>query len=410
MTLGIEMFVPTREAALSRLADFVPRAGRAYADDRNFDHGPSRRTNISVLSPYVRHRLISEREVCAAVLAQHSLPAAEKFIQEVLWRTYWKGWLELRPGVWSRYQAGLAQQQELLARNGGLRRDYGAAVAGNTGIEGFDDWAQELLETGYLHNHARMWFASIWIFTLRLPWELGADFFYRHLLDGDPASNTLSWRWVAGLQTKGKTYAASADNIHKYTGGRFKPKGLAREAVALDEGTVEAARLLAPSPEHFDGEAALLITEDDYGAESLPVHWPKLRSIAVANLTDQRSDLPVSADVTAFGDGAARDTLTRLRTLALDSDVRPDPLLRIAAGDILPWLEKTGQRRLVVPATSIGPASTAVDALTKALTKEGVEVVRPRRRWDTAAWPHASRGFFAFKEQIPALLRAENLI
>jgi deoxyribodipyrimidine photo-lyase len=68
---------------------------------------------------------------------------------------------------------------------------------------------QELVETGYLHNHARMWFASIWIFTLRLPWELGADFFLRHLLDGDAASNTLSWRWVAGLHTKGKHYCGA---------------------------------------------------------------------------------------------------------------------------------------------------------------------------------------------------------
>ena len=61
-----------------------------------------------------------------------------------------------------------------------------------TGIEGFDDWARELVDTGYMHNHARMWFASIWIFTLRLPWALGADFFLRHLLDADAASNTLS--------------------------------------------------------------------------------------------------------------------------------------------------------------------------------------------------------------------------
>jgi deoxyribodipyrimidine photo-lyase len=66
-----------------------------------------------------------------------------------------------------------------------------------------------------------MWFASIWIFTLGLPWRIGADFFYRHLLDGDAASNTLSWRWVAGLHTRGKAYAAESWNIEKFTGGRF---------------------------------------------------------------------------------------------------------------------------------------------------------------------------------------------
>ena len=62
-----------------------------------------------------------------------------------------------------------------------------------------------------------MWFASIWIFTLNLPWQLGADFFMQHLLDGDPASNTLSWRWVAGIQTKGKNYLARKSNIEKYS-------------------------------------------------------------------------------------------------------------------------------------------------------------------------------------------------
>jgi deoxyribodipyrimidine photo-lyase len=406
----MQIFAPSRHAAARRLAEFVARAGQAYTDDRNYDHGPLRRGNISMLSPYVRHRLITEREVCAAVLAQHSLQAAEKFIQEVLWRTYWKGWLELRPGVWSRYQSSLAQQQELLARNGGLRRDYAAAIAGNTGFEGFDDWAQELVETGYLHNHARMWFASIWIFTLRLPWELGADFFYRHLLDGDPASNTLSWRWVAGLQTKGKTYAASADNIHKYTGGRFKPKGLARDAAALEEAPMEAARVLPACAHSFDGEAALLVTEEDYAVETLPVAWPKLRAIAVTNLSTDRSDLAISDEVAAFADGAARDTLARLQVVAPDAAITADPLLRIAAGDILPWLAKAGMRKLLIPAAPVGPAATAVEKLTKALSKEGITVEHVRRRWDTTAWPHATKGFFAFKEQIPTLLRAEGVV
>ncbi len=100
---------------------------------------------------------------------------------------------------------------------------------------------------GYLHNHARMWFASIWIFTLRLPWVLGADFFMRHLCDGDPASNTLSWRWVAGLHTRGKTYLARASNIATYTGGRFTPQDhdLAAFAPPLTEAAVITRTVLA---------------------------------------------------------------------------------------------------------------------------------------------------------------------
>ncbi len=85
-----------------------------------------------------------------------------------------------------------------------MRARWEQATTGRTGLACFDAWARELLDVGYLHNPARMWFASLWIFTLELPWALGADFFLRHLLDGDPASNTLSWRWVGGLQTPGK--------------------------------------------------------------------------------------------------------------------------------------------------------------------------------------------------------------
>ena len=183
-------FPSTRAAAEARLAAFAPRAGRDYVSGRNIDNGPSGHAHVSQLSPYLRHRLITERDVVSAVLARHSLAAAEKYVQEVLWRTYWKGWLEMRPAIWSRF---VRERDEARATFPNQRAII-AAETGMTGVEGFDDWARELVETGYLHNHARMWFASIWIFTLRLPWTLGADFFLRHLIDADTASNTLSWQ------------------------------------------------------------------------------------------------------------------------------------------------------------------------------------------------------------------------
>jgi deoxyribodipyrimidine photo-lyase len=182
----------TRSAALQRLQSFLPQAGRAYAASRNYDLGPDNRSNISCLSPWIRHRLITEEEVLETVLKRFSLSTAEKFVQEVFWRTYFKGWLEQHPSVWHSYRDDLKHLIEELDHSTSLSTDYKAATEGQTGIDCFDAWAQELKETGYLHNHARMWFASIWIFTLRLPWQLGADFFLGHLLDGDPASNTLS--------------------------------------------------------------------------------------------------------------------------------------------------------------------------------------------------------------------------
>ena len=193
-------YIPTRAAALARLEEFLPHAG-SYAADRNFVR-PGH-PNISRLSPWVQKRLLLEEEVVAAARERWSFESVEKFVQEVYWRTYWKGWLEQRPEAWSRWVEAVPRLRDALSAE--QRSTLAAALAGRTGIAGFDDWAKELVATGYLHNHARMWFASIWVFTLRLPWELGATFFYEHLLDGDVASNTLSWRWVAGLQTPGKT-------------------------------------------------------------------------------------------------------------------------------------------------------------------------------------------------------------
>ena len=182
----------TRAEGLTRLAEFVPRAGRAYATTRNTDPGPDALGGVSGLSPWLKRRVLSEREVVDAVLDAHAPSSCEKFVQEVFWRSYFKGWLEHRPQVWGSYQTGLAADRDA----SGADPDLARALAGETGIDAFDAWVRELRATGHLHNHARMWFASIWIFTLRLPWRLGADFFLSELLDGDAASNTLSWRWA----------------------------------------------------------------------------------------------------------------------------------------------------------------------------------------------------------------------
>jgi deoxyribodipyrimidine photo-lyase len=214
---------PSRAAALQRLSRFIDTSVRAYPQARNFDLGPVERQNVSMLSPYIRHRLLGEWEVVDAALTRFAAPHVEKFVQEVCWRTYWKGWLEHRPGVWQQYLADLVDLRRRMISDAAFAAQCERAIAGRTGIECFDAWAHELIEHGYLHNHARMWFASIWVFTLGLPWQLGADFFMRHLLDGDPASNTLSWRWVCGLHTLGKTYVARPVNIARYTRNRFTP-------------------------------------------------------------------------------------------------------------------------------------------------------------------------------------------
>jgi deoxyribodipyrimidine photolyase len=166
----------TRAAGLARLEEFSARMGRDYAQGRNFDRGLGAHRDVSMLSAYIRRRLITEQEVIATAIKAQGAEASAKFIDEVIWRSYFKGWLEQRPEIWDSYAGGLRQDLAELDADAGLRHAVQAAETAQTGLAYFDSWAAELVETGYLHNHARMWFASIWIFTLKLPWRLGADF------------------------------------------------------------------------------------------------------------------------------------------------------------------------------------------------------------------------------------------
>jgi deoxyribodipyrimidine photo-lyase len=112
---------------------------------------------------------VTEPEVVATVLASHGPQVAKTYVEEVIWRVYFKGWLEWRLQVWDSYVQGLSADIVSLKRDRRLCLDVELATSGQSGIDCFDAWVKELVETGYLHNHARMWFASIWIFTLRLP-------------------------------------------------------------------------------------------------------------------------------------------------------------------------------------------------------------------------------------------------
>ena len=393
----------TRAEGERILAAFTPRMGRRYANGRNTDHGPGQHKVVSVLSPYIRRRLVLESEVVAAALAAHGPADAEKFVQEVIWRGYFKGWLERRPQVWGSYCSGLEADLAAIDRDRRLRRDVDRAMNGQTGLACFDAWAAEVVDTGYLHNHARMWFASIWIFTLGLPWRVGADFFYRHLLDGDAASNTLGWRWVAGLHTRGKPYPADAQNIATFTAGRFAPRpGDLAEVTQGREATEPDGLPTVLPPRPFAapqaGRAtALLITDEDCRVEDFDLAMLDIRTAATLQASHLRSPLAVSELVERFEAGALADAAFR-------AGVVPVVLRADDPASLAKWSVNAGATQIVTPYVTRGPLRDWLDQAAPSLAKSGITLCEWQRGWDAAIWPHATAGFFKVRQNIPRIL------
>ncbi len=394
---------PSRANALAQLRAFIPKAGRAYTQFRNTDYGPAKNTAVSQLSPFIRHRLITEVEVLNAVLAHHRFHDAEKFVHEVFWRSYFKGYLEARPEIWQHYLAARDYHIEALARNSALASDYNDAITGKTGIDCFDAWVKELIETGYLHNHARMWFASIWIFTLKLPWELGADFTLRYFLDGDPASNTLSWRWVGGLHTKGKIYLARSSNIEEFTNGRFSPKGLATEASPLSEAPIARSTPLDNKPLNIElsDPALLLLTGEDLHPESLECGKTNVQYIVGTHSAAERSHLPVSPAVIDFSDGALNDALIRSQSYF---KANYEAVRHLTADDLIQLANQHNVKKIIMPHATVGPIADQLPSIKLQLAEHMIELVSLTRQEDQRIWPHTKKGFFELKNHIPRIL------
>lgn len=386
----------SRAAALGQMDGFIPIAG-LYARDRN--HVKPGHPSVSRLSPAIRHRLITEEEVASAVLRVHPFGRVEKFIQEVYWRRYWKSWLSLRPEVWSGYLKDL----EKIGDDPAVLR-IEVSQSGNSVI---DHFAQELVTTGYLHNHARMWFAAWWVHEARLPWQSGAAFFYRHLLDGDPASNTLSWRWVAGLQTPGKTYLARRTNLEKYIAPEILDSlsaGLAafENPRPLEPGAISkppVTRVDCPvEPQALSDRTGLWIHEEDLSVEhSLLAQQSFSSIIATADVdTWKRHDFPAAkrqwiAD--ALQDAATRAGLHWKAPVVLETHVsHEDAILR--------WAESNNLRQVVALRPEIGPLYDSLPQLHASLARAGIDLVLIDRPEDLDIRQLATGGFFQFWERL----------
>ena len=371
-------FKTSRKEALEALENYVEKDINNYNSKRNFDFGPSNRENVSCLSPYITHRLITEYEVTKKVLSKHPHQKVEKYIQEIFWRVYWKGWLELRPKVWSDFIEDL----KTIEKN----ENYQKAINAQTNIECFNEWVHELKENNYLHNHTRMWFASIWIFTLKLPWQKGAEFFMRHLFDGDAASNTLSWRWVAGLQTKGKNYVAQAWNISKFTNNKYQKVELNENALPLTDS--REYKLKAPEISKEDlGSDTLLFFENDLNIESFKLK--KYQNIFCVLISNEKRKIKLDEKVINFKKKIIDDQTKRFPDIKVLEETQFEELA-----------DKNKNFDIIYP--SIGENLSFLKSIKK---KKNLEYNFLVREGDEFCWQFSNKGYFNFKSNIPKIIQ-----
>jgi hypothetical protein len=372
------IFKTTREEALQDLENYINKEIINYSTQRNFDFGPGKRKNVSCLSPYISHRLITEYEVAKKVLNKFPYQKVEKYIQEIFWRVYWKGWLELRPQVWTDFTEDLKGIEE--------DKNYQIAVSGKTEIQCFNDWVNELKENNYLHNHTRMWFASIWIFTLNLPWQKGAEFFMKYLYDGDAASNTLSWRWVAGLQTKGKHYVAQSWNISKFTNNKYKDIGLNEDATPLVDKREYKLSSLEINKEDLESKT-LIFFESELNIETL--NLKDYQNIYCVFLSNEKRKIKFDEKVINFKKKIIEDQANRFSNIKIIDDINFDKL----TNEI---------KDLDVIYPSIGENLSFLKSIKK---KKNLNYNFIVREGDEFCWQFSNKGYFNFKSNIPKIIQ-----
>ena len=377
------IFQTSREGVLKQLNNFIEKDILNYNLKRNFDFGINNRSNVSCLSPYLTHRILTEFETTKKVLAKHPFQKVDKYIQEIFWRVYWKGWLELRPKVWSDFIEDLKSIKD--------NEKYNNAINGETDIECFNDWVKELKEFNYLHNHTRMLFASIWIFTLGLPWQKGAEFFMKHLFDGDSASNTLSWRWVAGIQTKGKHYLAQSWNITKFTNNKYKNIKVNENALPIvDKREYKISPL--QTNENFNLNEHLIVFENEINLDFIELK--KYKKIYYILLSNNVRSVQLDQKVLEYK--------RKIIDLRLAQNQNGEKFLD--EDTLVDILKENKNFDVIYP--SIGENYSFLKRLIK---KYDLKVNFIKRKEDKFCWNFSNKGYFNFKSNIPIILSNFNL-
>ena len=372
----MKTFPTTKSELFENLINFCETKLSNYSKKRNFDFGPPHK-NVSKLSPYLRTRFITEEEVLKIAFSKNNIKTIEKFIEEIFWRTYWRGWLETRPWVYNEY----------------LNTSKDQPLPKTTGIKCFDYWKEELLETGYLHNHSRMWFSSIWIFTLGYSWQSGADFFKKNLLDFCPASNTLGWRWVAGLQTINKPYLAKSDNIKYFTNGRFNPFNELNEQVSLnynDKKSNQSLEFIEPKRLQIRNidKLGIILNKNDLTLNHI-FENKKVTYDCCIYFIEHDNNL-----INSFNKNIVQDILNNNKNFDIAENL----------SQLIDWLIRKKIKNLILPYETVGNVILNNANFKNKLKELNINYNFFLRDWDRNAFPYAKKGFYNFKKNIPNLI------
>ena len=359
--------------------NFLDNKIKYYRSQRNYDYGPQNESSVSKISPFISHRVLLEFHIIKDIFSKYEGEIVNKFIEEVYWRIYWKGCLENKPCIWENFISN--------DLSGFDNSKFELAIKGETEISYFNSWVNELKNYNYLHNHTRMWFASTWIYGLGLPWELGARFFFEHLLDGDAASNLLSWRWVGGLQTKGKRYMFSPQNLNKFSNGRFSARKIVNKDINLKDNFD-----LFFSDEIYEcnfqkSSNYLIMFENDLHEKTLKNLITKYKKVFIIFLSDNDRKIKISEAVKQFKKNLIKEFLIKFPKIEL---VYSDKLMGI--------LDGIKDLDLIYP--SIGDNYNFIERFKR---NNQITVKNLVRSEDLYAWKFAKKGFFKFKENIPSI-------
>ena len=362
----------------NELKNWMPKSMDFYSTNRNYDVAGKQTT--SRLSSAISSGIIKESDIIRS-LNEYGVASSNKFLEEVFWRIYFRGYFETHPSIWQSYK------ESLIADKQSKGVEYQNAIDANTGIECFNDWLRDLYKTGYLHNHTRMWFASIWIFTLKLPWELGCDLFMRYLSDADEASNILSWRWVAGLHTSKKPYAARASNIKKFT-DKYNPINELNESPkALYEDLMHNF-----IPMNFNSKiphrCSLLLIDNFFDTDGI-------------NLSNTKIDAFYVLDTSSFNKRAIDRILIESKVEIIEhisKKINLAPIF-VSMSDMSILFGKP----LVTSMLRTGEFKDFLDTALRSLESSSDVYMLPRKI-DELSWNHCKGGFFKLKSKISSIV------